>query len=86
MEKEIPLQEFYVDYGVDMTRHPVRVALDRNQIRQDCQRDWQLLWEKDFIFAGCNGGIGSDINRLEEIIVAAKARLEKYREIAANKE
>jgi hypothetical protein len=85
MEKEIPLQDFYID-AVDMTQPPVRVLFARNQIRYDCQRDWQLLWEKDFIYAGCNGGIGSDINRLENIIKVAEARLKTYREIAANKD
>lgn len=77
-DKEILLQGFYIDQGVDMTQAPISVTLRRNQIRYECQRDWELLWDEDFIFAGCNGGIGSDLNRLEEIVKAAQARLEQY--------
>lgn len=47
--------------------------------RTNSQRDWELLWDPNFIYAGCNGGIGSDINRLEEIIVAATQRLDQYK-------
>lgn len=78
MEKEISLQDFYIDHDVDKTRHPVRVVLDRNQIRQECQRDWELLWDKNFIYAGCADGIDSDLYRLIKIIDAAKARIEQY--------
>jgi len=77
---KIPLQDFYIDREVTTTGHPVTVVLARNQIRQECQRDWELLWDKNFIFAGCNSGIGSDIRRLEEIIEAAWARLDQYQE------
>lgn len=52
----------------------------KNQVRYDAQRDWDLLWKKDFIFAGCNGGIASDIARLEAIIEAANKRLDQYRD------
>lgn len=70
---EIPLQKFWIDTDIA----PEDVA-KRNQRRCDCQSDWQLLWEKDFIFAGCNGGIYHDIHRLEEIIQAAQTRLAEY--------
>ena len=79
-EFKYPLQDFYIDRDVPADVHPTTVTLARNQIRYECQRDWELLWDKSFIFAGCCGGIESDISRLEKIIKAAEERLRQYRE------